>query len=46
MLECTNVDEAQQLVATLPLVMAGLIEFERIPLVPYEGLVRLFAEAT
>jgi hypothetical protein len=46
MLECTNVEEAQQLVATLPLVIAGSIEFELIPLVPYDGLARLFAEVT
>jgi hypothetical protein len=43
-LECAHIAEAQGLLATLPLVMAGLIEFELIPLVPYDGLARLFAE--
>ena len=45
-LECPNVEEAQGLLSTLPLVKAGLVEFEVIPLVPYDGLARLFAEAT
>jgi hypothetical protein len=43
MLECAHVAEAQGLVDSLPLVKAGLIEFELIPLVPYDGLARLFA---
>ena len=41
-LECTNVEEANQLLDTLPLVQAGLISFEVIPLVPYPGFERLF----
>jgi hypothetical protein len=45
-LESTGIEEARQGLSTLPLVMAGLIEFELIPLLPYDGLARLFAEAT
>lgn len=45
-LECPNVEGAQGLLSTLPLVKAGLVEFDVIPLVPYDGLVRLFAKAT
>jgi hypothetical protein len=45
-LECLNIEEAQRFLSTLPLVMAGLIEFEVIPLVPYNGLARLFTEST
>jgi len=45
-LECTDVDEANQMLNTLPLVKAGLITFEVIPLRPYPGLARLFAEET
>jgi hypothetical protein len=45
-LECAHIAEAQGLLATFPLVMAGLIEFELIPLKPYDGLARLFAEIT
>ena len=43
MLECTNMDEAKQILESLPLVKAGLITFEVIPLVPYPGFARLFA---
>lgn len=42
-LECADVDEAQQVLDTLPLVQEGLIVFEIIPLVPYPGFSRLFA---
>jgi hypothetical protein len=42
MLECASVDEARQVLATLPLVQAGLITFDVIPLVPYSGFGRLF----
>jgi muconolactone delta-isomerase len=42
-LECADVDEARQLLSSLPLVAAGLIEFEVIPLLPYDGLARLFS---
>jgi hypothetical protein len=42
-LECADLDEAGRAVATLPLVEAGLIEFELIPLRAYPGFARLFA---
>ena len=41
-LECSSVEETLRLLSTLPLVMAGLIEFEVIPLAPYDGFARLF----
>ncbi|HUJ44845.1 MAG TPA: hypothetical protein VLW52_14695 [Opitutaceae bacterium] len=44
-LECADAEEARRVLATLPLVRAGLIGFEVIPLVPYPGLARLFASA-
>ncbi len=44
MLECTDLKEAQQTLESLPLVQAGLITFEVIPLVPYPGFARLFGE--
>lgn len=43
-LECTDVREAQQVLDSLPLVQAGLITFDVIPLVPYPGFARLFGE--
>ena len=42
MLECDNVDEAEKILQTLPLVRANLVEFEMIPLMPYPGFERLF----
>jgi hypothetical protein len=41
-LECNNLDEARQILETLPLVSEGLITFELIPLKPYPGYARLF----
>ncbi len=41
-LECADTSEARQLLDSLPLVQAGLIDFEIIPLVPYPGFERLF----
>ena len=41
-LECDSVSEAQDILATLPLVKAGLISFEVIPLKAYPGFARLF----
>jgi muconolactone delta-isomerase len=41
-LECPNIEGARRLLANLPLVVAGLIEFEIVPLAPYDGLARLF----
>lgn len=43
-LECADADEAGRLLASLPLVQAGLISFDLIPLAPYPGFARLFAE--
>jgi len=42
-LECGGVGEARSYLAGLPLVKAGLIEFEVIPLMPYPGFARLFS---
>jgi len=42
-LECASVDEAKEILAALPLVQAGLISFEIIPLKAYSGFERLFA---
>ena len=41
-LEGENTGEAQEILASLPLVKAGLITFDFIPLVPYPGFARLF----
>lgn len=46
MLECDSVEEAQTILDTLPLVAEGLITFEIIPLEPYPGFARLFAEGS
>jgi len=43
-LECKNIEEAEEKLATLPLVREDLIYFEFIPLVPYPGYERLFKE--
>ncbi|MFN8379613.1 MAG: superoxide dismutase [Anaerolineae bacterium] len=44
MLECASAKEAQAHLDTLPLVAAGLITFEVLPLTPYDGFARLFEE--
>jgi muconolactone delta-isomerase len=44
MLECAGVEEAAGVLSTLPLVEAGLIAFDVIPLKAYPGFSRLFAE--
>jgi hypothetical protein len=44
-LECADVEEANEVLNTLPLVKEGLIAFDIIPLIPYPGLSRLFAES-
>jgi hypothetical protein len=41
-LECASVEEAAAALATLPMVQAGLITFELIPLRAYPGFARLF----
>jgi muconolactone delta-isomerase len=43
-LECADGNEAQQTLESLPLVQAGLITFDIIPLVPYPGFARLFGD--
>jgi hypothetical protein len=43
MLECQDAAAARQILATLPFVQSGLIEFDVIPLVPYPGFSRLFS---
>jgi muconolactone delta-isomerase len=44
MLECENMDDARNVLATLPLVEHRLIEFDIIPLRAYPGFERLFAK--
>jgi len=44
-LECADLAEAQVALASLPLVQAGLIVFDLIPLRPYSGFARLFKPA-
>lgn len=44
MLECSDVDEAKRILSELPLVSAGLIDFDYLPLIPYSGFSRLFAD--
>lgn len=41
-LECATAAEAQHILEGLPLVQAGLINFEVVPLIPYTGFERLF----
>ena len=41
-LECADAAEARRLLDSLPLVKAGLITFDLLPLVPYDGFARLF----
>jgi hypothetical protein len=43
-LEAAGPEEARQALETLPLVQAGLIEFQIVPLAPYDGFARLFEE--
>jgi hypothetical protein len=43
-LECAGVEEASDLLNTLPLVKEGLIAFDIIPLITYPGFSRLFEE--
>ncbi len=43
-LECADGDEAAEVLGTLPLVRAGLIAFDLVPLVAYPGFARLFAQ--
>jgi hypothetical protein len=43
-LECKDVAEAEEIVGSLPLVQAGMITFDLIPLKAYPGFARLFKE--
>ena len=43
-LECAGLDEAARQLATLPMVQAGLIEFELSRMLPYTGVRMLFAD--
>ncbi len=43
-LECRDITEAKVTLASLPLVKAGLIDFEIITLSPYPGFSRLFSD--
>jgi muconolactone delta-isomerase len=43
-LECTGVEEARRVLNSLPLVRERLVDFDIVPLVPYPGFARLFAE--
>jgi muconolactone delta-isomerase len=45
-LECEDVTQAETLLTALPLVKAGLISFEVLPLQPYPGFARLFSSQT
>jgi len=42
-LECKDLIDASSVIATLPLVQAGLIAFDIMPLTPYSGFARLFS---
>jgi muconolactone delta-isomerase len=42
--EVPDVDAARAVVDSLPLVAAGLIDFDLVPLKPYPGFARLFRE--
>jgi hypothetical protein len=44
MLECDDLEQAESKLSELPVVAAGLIQFELIPLKPYPGFARLFAD--
>ncbi len=44
-LEVADLVEARGVIDSLPLVAAGLIDFDLVPLKPYPGFARLFAEA-
>ena len=40
--ECESKEKVEYLTAAFPMVQAGLIRFEVIPLIPYDGYGRLF----
>ncbi len=43
-LECADTAEAREVLDSLPLVKAGLIAFDVLPLMPYTGFARLFGD--
>lgn len=43
-LECASLQNAQTALKSLPLVKNNLIDFEVVPLQPYDGFSRLFSE--
>jgi muconolactone delta-isomerase len=43
-MEIGDASEARKILASLPLVQEGLIDFDIIPLIPYPGFGRLFAK--
>jgi len=43
-LEVPDLAAAREVIDSLPLVAAGLIDFDLVPLKPYPGFARLFAE--
>jgi muconolactone delta-isomerase len=45
LLEVADLAEARAVIDSLPLVAAGLIDFDLVPLRPYPGFARLFSEA-
>lgn len=45
-LECADVAEADGILASLPMVAAGLIEFEVVPLRAYSDFERLFGSTS
>ncbi len=44
-LECDDLPSARTVIRSLPLVQAGLIDFDLLPLIPYDGFERLFASS-
>lgn len=44
LLECSDIQEARRILDSLPLVEHELIRFEIVPLAPYTGFERLFAD--
>jgi hypothetical protein len=45
-LECTDLEDANAVLDSLPLVREGLIRFDLIPLIAYPGFARLFEGGT
>lgn len=42
--ECDSLDQVKEFMTALPLVEAGYIHFDIIPLIPYPGFKRLFSD--